>query len=121
MAGKNETTDCVFCKIAAGAIPAEFVYRDDEVFVIRDLSPQAPTHLLIIPVRHVESAAFADGPTWVTVMGRAEETARSLGLMGKGDRDGFRLVINTGAQSGQSVPHLHVHLLAGRAFDWPPG
>jgi histidine triad (HIT) family protein len=110
--------ECVFCKIAKGEIPAEFVYKDETIFVIRDLIPQAPTHLLVIPARHIESAADVTDPgLWSSIMGRAVEVARRLGL----DKEGFRMVINTGEQSGQTVPHLHLHLLSGRNFGWPPG
>jgi histidine triad (HIT) family protein len=110
--------DCVFCKIARGEIPAEFVYKDDKVFVVRDMNPQAPTHLLIIPTRHVASAAEVDDPeVWTSIMGRATAVARDLGL----DKEGFRMVVNTGARSGQTVLHLHLHLLSGRNFGWPPG
>jgi len=111
-------SECVFCKIAKGEIPAEFVHKDESVFVIRDLNPQAPTHLLIIPTLHVESAAEVNDPgIWSSVMGRAVDIVHRLGL----DKDGFRLVINTGVQGGQTVPHLHLHLMSGRSFGWPPG
>jgi histidine triad (HIT) family protein len=111
-------SDCVFCKIARGEIPAEFVYKDENVFVVRDVNPQAPVHLLVVPARHVASAAEVnDAKIWVSVLGRAVEAARDLGL----DKEGFRMVVNTGAQSGQTVPHLHLHLLSGRNFGWPPG
>ena len=110
--------ECVFCKIAKGDIPAEFIHKDETIFVVRDVNPQAPTHLLVVPARHVESAALVDDPEiWTSIMGQAVETARRLGL----DKEGFRMVINTGAQSGQTVPHLHLHLLSGRYFGWPPG
>ncbi|MDR1048502.1 MAG: histidine triad nucleotide-binding protein [Synergistaceae bacterium] len=115
-------SECVFCKIAKGEIPAEFVYRDEKVFAVRDVNPQAPTHILVIPVRHVESAAEVSDPDiWSSVMERAVRIARDLGLDGKRDDNGFRLVINTGIQGGQTVPHLHLHLLSGRNFGWPPG
>jgi histidine triad (HIT) family protein len=111
-------SDCVFCKIAKGEIPVDFVYRDDAVVVIRDAGPQAPTHLLVLPVQHIVSAAEVDDPSvWTLIMGRAVEIARGLGL----EKDGFRMVINTGVQGGQTVPHLHLHLLSGRNFGWPPG
>ena len=111
-------SDCIFCKIAKGEIPAEFVYRDETVFVIRDVTPQAPTHLLVIPAQHIVSAAEVSDPgMWTAIMGRAVEVARSMGL----DKDGFRMVVNTGEQGGQTVPHLHLHLLSGRNFGWPPG
>ena len=86
--------------------------------VIRDVNPQAPTHLLVIPVQHIVSAAEVNDPSlWKDVVGRAVEVAHSMGL----DNDGFRMVINTGEQGGQTVPHLHLHLLSGRNFVWPPG
>lgn len=110
--------DCVFCKIAEGQIPAEFVHKDDTIFVIRDLNPQAPTHLLIVPVQHIESAVEVSDPEiWSSIMGRAMEVVRRLGF----DKEGFRMVINTGAQGGQTVPHIHLHLMSGRSFGWPPG
>ncbi|MDR3229848.1 MAG: histidine triad nucleotide-binding protein [Synergistaceae bacterium] len=111
-------SDCVFCKIAKGEIPVDFVYRDDAVVVFRDASPQAPTHLLVLPVQHIVSAAEVNDPSvWTLIMGRAVEIARGLGL----EKEGFRMVINTGVQGGQTVPHLHLHLLSGRNFGWPPG
>ena len=111
-------SDCIFCKLAQGEIPVEFVYKDDTVFVIRDLNPQAPTHLLVIPVNHVVSAAeVEDSALWTMLMERAVKIAHDLQL----DKEGFRMVINTGEQGGQTVPHLHLHLLAGRNLGWPPG
>lgn len=110
--------DCIFCKIANGEIPSDFVYQDDEVAVFRDIEPQAPVHLLVIPKRHVKSAAETTDPLiWSVLVGRAVEVAHKLGL----DKDGYRMVINTGVQGGQTVPHLHLHLLAGRNLQWPPG
>jgi histidine triad (HIT) family protein len=114
--------ECIFCRIARGEIPAEFVYKDDKIFAIRDVNPQASTHLLIIPAQHIVSAAEVNDPNlWSLLMGRAISIARDLGLDGKRDDNGFRLVINTGVQGGQTVPHLHLHLLSGRNFGWPPG
>lgn len=110
--------DCIFCKIIKGEIPADFVYKDDSVVVIRDVTPQAPTHLLVLPVQHIASTVDVhDLSVWTTIMGRAVELTRELGL----DKDGFRMVVNTGEQGGQTVPHLHLHLLSGRHFGWPPG
>ena len=110
--------ECVFCKIAKGEIPAEFVHKDEKIFVIRDLNPQASTHLLVIPAQHIESAAEVNDPgVWSSIMGCAVEVACRLGL----DKEGFRMVINTGVQGGQTVPHIHLHLLSGRNFGWPPG
>ncbi len=109
---------CLFCEISAGRVPAEVVYRDEEVIVIRDIVPQAPVHLLIMPVEHVESAAEVQKPeVWSKVMDCAVKTASRLGL----EQGGYRLVVNCGEEAGQTIPHLHIHLLAGRSFRWPPG
>ena len=111
-------SDCIFCKIVGGEIPSDFVYQDEEIVVFRDVNPQAPTHLLVIPKRHSASAADVDEPSvWSALLGRAVDVARTLGL----DKGGYRMVINTGAQGGQTVPHLHLHLLSGRNLGWPPG
>jgi len=112
-------TPCLFCQIAAGKLPATIVYRDDDVIAIRDLHPQAPTHILIIPTKHIasiaESAAEDEG-----LIGRLLATAKAVAQQENLSK-GYRLVINTGPQSGQTVLHLHVHLLGGRAMHWPPG
>lgn len=111
-------SDCIFCKFAKGEVPVEFVYKDEDVFAIRDINPQAPTHFLVIPTQHIASSAEVTDPSvWSKVVGRAVELACKLGF----DRDGFRMVVNTGEQGGQTVPHLHLHLLSGRNFGWPPG
>jgi len=112
-------TECIFCRIANGEIAARLVAADDHVVAFHDLAPQAPTHVLVVPRRHVASLATADGAD-CDLLGRLLDTARrladELGLAG-----GFRVVVNCGADAGQSVSHLHVHLLGGRAFGWPPG
>ena len=112
--------DCIFCKVAAGDIPADIVYQDDEVVAFRDIQPQAPTHILIIPRRHIASL-LETGEGDAALLGRlqttAVEIARSEGL----DQSGFRLVTNTLAGAGQSVFHVHLHLLGGRKLGWPPG
>ena len=111
-------SDCIFCKIVGGEIPSDFVYQDDEIVVFRDVNPQAPTHLLVIPKQHIASSADVEEPSvWSALLGRAVDVARTLGL----DKGGYRMVINTGAQGGQTVPHLHLHLLSGRNLGWPPG
>ena len=111
-------TDCLFCRIARKEIPARIVAETDEYLAFHDVSPQAPTHVLVIPKAHVASL---DGVTDPLVAGRvallAAEVARSLGVAASG----YRVVMNTGTDGGQSVPHLHAHLLAGRAMQWPPG
>ncbi len=110
---------CLFCQIAAGERPATIVYRSDDVIAIRDINPQAPTHILIMPTKHIVSLAemsVEDEKLIGRLITVANEVARQENLS-----KGYRLVINTGAQAGQSVFHLHVHLLGGRAMHWPPG
>jgi histidine triad (HIT) family protein len=110
---------CLFCQIASGERPATIVYRDDDVVAFRDIHPQAPTHILIIPTKHIVSVAEATVED-EGLIGRLISAAREIAQqenLGKG----YRLVINTGSQAGQSVFHLHVHLLGGRAMHWPPG
>ena len=111
--------DCLFCRMASGEIPVAKVHDDELVFAIRDINPQAPTHVLVIPVAHIASAADlgeADRP----LLGRMFEVAGAIA--GRDGLDGgWRLVTNVGPDAGQSVQHLHVHLLGGRAMAWPPG
>ena len=113
------SADCLFCKIAAKQIPSKVVFEDDEVFAFEDIGPQAPTHVLIIPRRHFASLDEAT-PEDQAVLGKlqlvAADLARKLKLVG-----GYRTVVNTGEGAGQSVFHLHLHLLGGRSFRWPPG
>lgn len=111
--------NCLFCKIISGAIPANRVFEDEECLAFADINPQAPVHLLVIPKRHLESHAHAvaeDSALVGHLMAVAGELARSQGL-----KNGYRLVVNTGANGGQTVAHLHVHLLGGRHMGWPPG
>ena len=112
-------SSCLFCQIATGERPAMIVYRSDDVVAFRDIHPQAPTHILIIPVKHIVSVAEAtveDEGLIGQIITVAKEIAQQENLS-----KGYRLVINTGSQAGQSVFHLHVHLLGGRAMHWPPG
>jgi histidine triad (HIT) family protein len=109
----------LFCQIAAGERPATIVYRDDEVLAIRDINPQAPTHILIIPTKHIVSVTEVTAEE-EELIGRMITTAKAIAQQENLSK-GYRLVINTGAQAGQSVFHLHVHLLGGRAMHWPPG
>ncbi len=105
--------DCVFCKIVAGEIPSEILYQDEKVIAFRDISPQAPTHLLIIPRKHIPSLAHlseAETPLIGHMTKVANQLARQEGVF----ESGYRLVINCGEQGGQIVPHLHMHLLGGR-------
>ena len=114
------SADCLFCRIAAGSIPAEVLHDDDLVVAFRDIAPRAPTHILLISRRHIASAAAlseADGPLLGRLFGVAADLARSEGIAD----GGYRLVSNVGRWGGQTVDHLHFHLMGGRAFDWPPG
>ncbi len=112
--------DCLFCKIATGEIPADVVYQDENVVAFRDIQPQAPTHILIIPRRHIASLLETRDED-VELLGRLQATAISLARAEGLDQGGFRLVVNTLAGAGQSVFHIHVHLLGGRKLGWPPG
>ncbi len=108
--------DCIFCGIRDGDVPSEVLYRDDHCFVIRDIAPQAPTHLLVIPVQHFTylSELTEDFyPTLGAMFSAARETAESLGI----SADGYRLVINQGKNAGQVVPHLHLHMLGGKPLE----
>ena len=112
--------DCLFCKIIAGEIPSNKVFEDDDVYAFHDINPAAPTHILVIPKKHivaVNQAESGDDVLLGKLLSTASELAREQGL----DDDGFRLVINTGKDGGQTVFHLHVHLIGGRRLTWPPG
>jgi len=112
-------SDCLFCRIASGELPSEQVYADDEILAFRDIRPRAPTHLLVIPRRHVGSAhdlTDADGELVGRLFSVMRRLADEAGL-----GSGYRIVTNVGPDAGQSVAHLHFHLLAGRQMGWPPG
>lgn len=112
-------SDCIFCRIATGEIPARIVYQDDDAVAFHDLAPQAPWHLLLVPRRHLASIGAAtddDDALLGRLLTAAARIARDAGY-----GDAFRLVANSGEAAGQSVFHLHFHLLGGRAFTWPPG
>ena len=111
--------DCLFCKIVAGTIPANREYEDERCIVFPDINPQAPTHLLIIPKQHIVSQATAKGKD-TALMGHLMATAAEMARDHKLDA-GYRVVVNTGANGGQTVNHLHLHLLGGRHMKWPPG
>lgn len=117
---ENHMTDCIFCKIANGDIPAEKVLENDEVVVFRDLNPQAPTHLLAIPRRHIATINDLQ-PDDATLVGKlylaAKEAAAQEGIADTG----YRTVMNCGEGAGQTVFHIHLHILGGRAMQWPPG
>jgi len=109
--------DCLFCRIVAGKIPATVVYEDDDVLAINDVFPRAPFHVLVVPRKHVERLSdLEDEP----LGGRLLQAVRTVARQGGVD-DNFRLVVNNGDNAGQNVLHLHLHVLGGREFAWPPG
>ena len=110
---------CLFCKIIAGEIPSKTVFEDDLTYAFRDINPQAPSHVLIVPRKHIASLA-AIGPEDEDLVGHLHLVAARIAVS-EGLPDGFRTVINTGPDGGQTVDHLHVHLLGGRSMHWPPG
>ncbi len=109
--------DCLFCRIVAGKLPATIVYEDDDVMAINDVFPRAPFHVLVVPRKHVAGLSeLEDEPLGGQLLQAVRRVAR------KGDvGDNFRLVVNNGDDAGQTVPHLHLHVLGGREFAWPPG
>ena len=113
--------DCLFCKIVAGEIPAAVVKRSADAVAFRDIDAKAPVHVLVIPTRHVAAVRDSKGADGERLLGGllafAAEVASEQGL----DRDGYRIVTNTGKNAGQSVDHLHLHVLGGRKLGWPPG
>ena len=111
---------CLFCRIATGEIPAKKVYEDDAVVAFQDINPQAPTHIVVIPRKHIASLDDlneSDSATIGTAMVRLAQIARDTHL----SSDGYRVVVNNGEAAGQTVFHIHFHLLGGRNFGWPPG
>lgn len=124
MIGEPKTIErdaaCLFCRIVAGEIPATKVHEDDEILAIRDIAPRAPTHILFLPKAHIPSAddlTAAHGELLGRIFGAIAEVARGEGIAA----NGYRVVTNVGTWGGQSVDHLHLHLMGGRAFTWPPG
>ena len=114
------STDCLFCRIIGGELPAAQIYSDEAVVAIRDISPQAPTHVLLLSRRHIPSVrdlTAADGATVGALVAAAAKVAVQEGVA----EGGYRLVVNVGRDGGQTVDHLHVHLLGGRPMHWPPG
>lgn len=117
MAGNER---CLFCRIATGEIPAKKIYEDDDVIAFHDINPQAPTHVLVVPRKHIatlDSMSDGDAALIGNVLLRAAQIARDQQLTA----DGYRVVVNTGEAAGQTVFHIHFHLLGGRNFGWPPG
>lgn len=112
--------DCLFCGIVSGEIPGDIVYRDESVLAFRDIDPKAPVHLLIIPRKHVAGVMELGEEDGATI-GHAMTVARQLATEHGVSESGFRIVVNTGRDAAQSVQHIHLHLLGGRALGWPPG
>jgi histidine triad (HIT) family protein len=118
--GGSVRESCIFCRIVADAIPSDRVFEDEDVIAFRDIAPRAPSHILLIPRRHIDSAlalTVDDGPLLGRLFAAAAQVARSEGLAD----NGYRLVTNVGRWGGQTVDHLHLHLMGGRSFEWPPG
>lgn len=113
-------SSCIFCKIASKEVPATIVHDDGELVAFRDLNPQAPTHVLVIPVRHIDSL-HAAGPADEGLLGRLMLAARAIAEKEGIAREGYRVVMNSGPAGGQTVSHVHLHLLGGRPMSWPPG
>ena len=112
-------TDCLFCRIVQGEIPARKVYEDEHTFAFEDINPQAPTHVLVIPRKHIRGLKEAQAED-AELVGRLHLVAATIGRQ-RGIEDGYRTVLNVGPKSGQSVFHMHVHLIGGRDLRWPPG
>jgi len=112
--------DCIFCKIAAGEIPADLVYEDDTVVAFRDLNPQAPTHVLVIPRAHIATLNELK-PEQEGIVGRMFSAAKEIAAQEGFAEAGYRTVINCNEAGGQTVFHIHLHLLGGRMMNWPPG
>ncbi|MGH9945105.1 MAG: histidine triad nucleotide-binding protein [Pyrinomonadaceae bacterium] len=113
--------NCLFCRIVAGEIPADLIYRDETAVAFRDINPQAPVHVLVIPRAHVVSLSEAAEEGEPAALGRLMQAAARVAAQEGLREGGYRTVINTGAGAGQSVFHLHVHVLGGRPLRWPPG
>ena len=110
--------DCLFCKIGSGEIPSKKIYEDDQCMAFYDIAPAAPVHALVIPKQHISSILAADDEG---LLGHLLAVARNVAKENGLAEDGFRLVINTGENGGQTVKHLHIHILGGRSLAWPPG
>lgn len=120
MAEPDQASDCLFCKIASREVRADIVHETDDVVAFRDINPQAPTHVLLIPKEHIGSAAEVTD-SHEGLLAEIFQTAAHLAKAEGIDTSGWRLVTNVGPGAGQSVPHLHFHLLGGRRMSWPPG
>ena len=118
---ENLEQSCIFCSIVAGDVPAEVVYHDDQVDAIKDANPQAPVHVLLIPREHNLESLNDASKLDVTLLGHLQYTAAKVANQLEIAESGYRVVINNAEAAGQSVPHLHVHVLGGRPLAWPPG
>lgn len=112
--------DCVFCKIVSGEIPSKVIYQDDDIMAFEDLSPQAPVHFLVIPKKHIQSANQID-ETNMELIGKIYKKIAELAKEKGFAESGYRVINNCGEDGGQTVPHIHFHVLAGRSLQWPPG
>ena len=108
--------DCIFCKIIKGEIPSTPVYEDDKMIVINDVAPAAPVHMLLLPKNHTANVTTAEPELLAYMLGKVQMLAEKVGIA----EQGFRIVINTGVDGGQTVNHLHIHVLGGKALGWPP-
>jgi len=113
-------SDCLFCRICEGKIAATITYRDETVIAFKDIGPKAPFHQLVIPIRHIPSLAFAQEED-AALLGKLMRVASKLAAAAGYGESGFRVVMNSGPDAGQTVPHVHLHALAGRELGWPPG
>ncbi len=113
-------TDCLFCKIRDGEIPGDIVFENENMLAFRDVNPQAPTHILIIPKKHISTVNDLEESD-EGIMGKLFHTAKLIAAQQSVSDDGYRLVVNCNEKAGQTVFHIHMHLLAGRAMTWPPG
>jgi len=117
----NVAEQCIFCDVSAGKLDSQLLYQDEEVVAFPDIRPIAPTHVLVVPKRHYATLADAAAAGDDRLLGRLLSVAATLAHQKLGEDAGFRVVINNGAAAGQTVHHLHIHLLSGRHFAWPPG
>ena len=108
--------NCIFCKIIKGDIPSNKVYEDDKMIAIHDVAPAAPVHVLLLPKEHTANVTTADSALVAYMLGKVKEIAEKTGI----DEKGFRVVMNTGEDGGQTVNHLHIHVIGGKALGWPP-
>lgn len=113
-------SNCIFCQIINGKIPCNKVYEDDKILAFKDINPEAPVHIVVVPKQHIQSVLDLDENNisiTVDIFNAINKIAKDLGI----DKDGFRVVANTGINGGQTVAHLHYHILGGRSLQWPPG